>query len=68
MPLKKQVLTQEHNRNAGWKFYIWPVCTTAVGIVVFWLWFPDTRGLALEEIAKLFGVCTPLIPLLSHNR
>lgn len=26
-----------------------------IGSVVLWIFFPDTRGMALEEIAALFG-------------
>lgn len=41
--------------NAGWKYflaYIIPGCLTAIGI---WLYFPDTWGVPLEEIAAMFG-------------
>ena len=41
--------------NIGWKFYlcfIIPGVVTAIGI---FLYFPDTKGLALEEVAALFG-------------
>lgn len=39
----------------GWKFYlcfIIPGIFTAIGIFCY---FPDTKGLALEEVAALFG-------------
>lgn len=41
--------------NIGWKFYL---CFIVPGTVfVCWLlyWYPDTRGLPLEEIAGIFG-------------
>lgn len=42
--------------NASWKYflaYIIPGCLAAIGI---WLFFPDTWGMPLEEIAMIFGV------------
>ncbi|KIW18898.1 hypothetical protein PV08_03187 [Exophiala spinifera] len=42
-------------KTIGWKFYlcfIIPGCLCAVGIL---LYFPDTLGLPLEEIAAIFG-------------
>lgn len=41
--------------NAGWKYflaYIIPGCLTVIGI---WMYFPDTWGVPLEEIAEMFG-------------
>jgi hypothetical protein len=32
------------------------ICLCAVGIVTILVWFPDTRRVPLEEVAKLFGV------------
>jgi MFS family permease len=39
----------------GWKYYIVFVVTNIVAGVVFLVFFPETKGLSLEEMAILFG-------------
>ncbi|KAK5676907.1 hypothetical protein LTS10_010671 [Elasticomyces elasticus] len=41
--------------NVGWKFYLVMVIVTFVNIFIFAIFFPETKGLALEEIAARFG-------------
>jgi sugar porter (SP) family MFS transporter len=41
--------------NIGWKFYLCFIIPSFVVAPVIWIWFPDTLGLPLEEIAALFG-------------
>ncbi|OQV08598.1 hypothetical protein CLAIMM_12843 [Cladophialophora immunda] len=38
----------------GWKYYLVFVAILAVGNVVSWLFFPETKGFALEEVAEIF--------------
>lgn len=39
----------------GWRYYILFAVLSSVMVVIFIFFFPETKGLALEEIAKLFG-------------
>jgi hypothetical protein len=39
----------------GWKFYLCFIIPGTIGGVVMWVWFPDTLGRPLEEIAEVFG-------------
>lgn len=39
----------------GWKFYLVFIIPGTIGAIVMWIWFPDTNGMPLEEIAALFG-------------
>lgn len=39
----------------GWKFYLVFIIPGTIGGLIVFLWFPDTNGLPLEEIAALFG-------------
>ncbi|SCO91365.1 related to sugar transporter [Fusarium oxysporum] len=39
----------------GWKYYLVFVFVPLSGVFVIWRWFPETKGLSLEEIAALFG-------------
>ncbi|KAF2018528.1 general substrate transporter [Aaosphaeria arxii CBS 175.79] len=41
--------------NIGWKFYLAFIVPGTIGSVVMWLFFPDTLGLPLEEVAAIFG-------------
>ncbi|KEF63824.1 uncharacterized protein A1O9_01802 [Exophiala aquamarina CBS 119918] len=41
--------------NIQWRYYIIFVCLTAVNVVIFYFWCPETKGLSLEEINALFG-------------
>ncbi|KAG2188704.1 hypothetical protein INT44_003843 [Umbelopsis vinacea] len=38
----------------GWKYYIVYCCVIAVEIVVVYFYFPETKGLSLEEISVIF--------------
>ena len=39
----------------GWKFYLAFIIPGTLGAIVMWLYFPDTLGRPLEEIAAIFG-------------
>ncbi|KAF4963726.1 hypothetical protein FSARC_8274 [Fusarium sarcochroum] len=39
----------------GWRFYLIMMAFTIICAVIFALYFPETKGLTLEEIASLFG-------------
>jgi MFS family permease len=41
--------------NIGWKYYIVFIVTNILAGVVFLVFFPETKGLSLEEMAILFG-------------
>ncbi|KIW49678.1 hypothetical protein PV05_11332 [Exophiala xenobiotica] len=41
--------------NIGWKFYLAFIIPGSIGGVVIWIFFPDTRGMPLEEVAAIFG-------------
>ncbi|KAK5444215.1 hypothetical protein LTS15_010568 [Exophiala xenobiotica] len=41
--------------NIGWKYYIFFIIQAAIGGVGAIIWFPNTLGKPLEEIAVLFG-------------
>jgi MFS family permease len=47
--------------HVGYKYYSLFICTNAVGAVVVFLMFPETKGKSLEEIGAIFGdeVITP---------
>jgi hypothetical protein len=39
----------------GWRFYLVFICITFVGGIVYYFILPETKGVPLEEIAKIFG-------------
>ncbi|KAK5051910.1 hypothetical protein LTR84_002713 [Exophiala bonariae] len=39
----------------GWKFYICFFVPGLIAATIIWFYFPDTLGIPLEEIARLFG-------------
>jgi hypothetical protein len=41
--------------NVGWKFYLPFIIPGSILGVVMWIYYPDTKGLPLEEIAAIFG-------------
>ena len=41
--------------NIGWRFFLIFIILSAVGAVVIWLYYPNTQGKTLEEIATFFG-------------
>jgi len=58
--LSIHMLTQRNSaptafEKIGWKFYLCFIIPGTIGAVVMWIWFPDTNGLPLEEVAALFG-------------
>ncbi|TFK45873.1 general substrate transporter [Heliocybe sulcata] len=42
-------------KNIGWKFYILFVCLNAFDFIVILLFFPETKGKTLEDMAVVFG-------------
>lgn len=42
-------------QNVGWKFYLVMLITTFLNIFVVAFYFPETKGLPLEEVALKFG-------------
>ncbi|KAK7885435.1 hypothetical protein LTR67_010228 [Exophiala xenobiotica] len=42
-------------KNIKWGYYIIFIALNFVTIIVVWLFFPNTRSLALEEVAAIFG-------------
>ncbi|TKA76547.1 hypothetical protein B0A49_01803 [Cryomyces minteri] len=41
--------------NIGWKFYLCFIIPGCISAVIIWLYFPDTWGVPLEEVAAMFG-------------
>jgi hypothetical protein len=41
--------------NIGWKFYLCLVIPSFFLAIIMWVFYPDTRGKPLEEIAAIFG-------------
>ncbi|KIW29427.1 uncharacterized protein PV07_05242 [Cladophialophora immunda] len=41
--------------DIGWKFYLCFIIPTSLFGIALWLFFPDTLGVPLEEIARIFG-------------
>lgn len=41
--------------SIGWRFYLCFICPGTIGAIWMFFWFPDTRGLPLEEVADIFG-------------
>jgi hypothetical protein len=39
----------------AWKFYLCFIIPGTIGGVCMWIFWPDTKGLPLEEIAAIFG-------------
>jgi hypothetical protein len=42
-------------RKIGWKFYLCFIIPGTIGGFIMFFFFPDTKGLPLEEIAAIFG-------------
>ena len=58
--LSSHLLTKSNSaptafEKIGWKFYLCFIIPGTIGAVAMWIWFPDTNGLPLEEVAALFG-------------
>ncbi|EIW82727.1 general substrate transporter [Coniophora puteana RWD-64-598 SS2] len=41
--------------NIQWRYYIMFICLTLLDIIIIWTYFPETKGLSLEEINARFG-------------
>ena len=41
--------------NIGWKFYLVFIILSGLGFFFVWAFLPETKGIPLEEMAKLFG-------------
>ncbi|EXJ82873.1 hypothetical protein A1O3_06689 [Capronia epimyces CBS 606.96] len=41
--------------NIGWKYYLVFVACDVVSFITLYIWMPETTGLTLEEMGKLFG-------------
>lgn len=41
--------------NIGWKFYLCFIIPAYIFAIICWFFYPNTKGLALEEIAAIFG-------------
>jgi len=39
----------------GWKYYLLFIILTTINIPLVWYFFPETKGLSLEEIGLQFG-------------
>ncbi|KAJ9614434.1 hypothetical protein H2200_002570 [Cladophialophora chaetospira] len=42
-------------RNIGWKFFLLFIAITFCGILYVYFFVPETKGIALEELAEIFG-------------
>ena len=42
-------------QNVGWKFYLVMLITTFLNVFIIAFYFPETKGLPLEEVALKFG-------------
>ncbi|KAH8697583.1 general substrate transporter [Talaromyces proteolyticus] len=41
--------------QVGWKYYLLFIILSAINIPIIWTLFPETKGLALEEVGEKFG-------------
>ena len=41
--------------NIGWKYYLCFIIPSSIAAVLILVYWPDTNGLPLEEIARIFG-------------
>lgn len=41
--------------EVGWKYYLSFIILSVINMPLMWLYFPETNGLALEEIGEKFG-------------
>jgi hypothetical protein len=53
--------------NISWKYYILFICLNALDFVVIALFFPETKGKTLEEMAEVFGDEVDLQAIRDHS-
>ena len=41
--------------NIKWRFYLVFIVITALGSMIMWFVLPETKGIPLEEMARIFG-------------
>ncbi|OAG33838.1 hypothetical protein AYO21_12057 [Fonsecaea monophora] len=41
--------------QVGWKYYLLFIVLSTINLPLIWYFFPETRGLALEEVGEIFG-------------
>lgn len=42
-------------QRVSWRYFLVFVISIALFLVGFWFWFPETSGIPLEEVARVFG-------------
>ncbi len=41
--------------EVGWKYFLLFIVLTLLNVIFIWWYFPETKGLSLEEIGEVFG-------------
>lgn len=44
-----------HRSTIGWKFYLCFIIPGSLGAAIMYFFFPNTKGMPLEEVAAIFG-------------
>ncbi|KIW92405.1 uncharacterized protein Z519_07389 [Cladophialophora bantiana CBS 173.52] len=47
--------SDDHIMNIGWRFYLCFIILSLLFAIICFCFFPNSRGLAIEEMAVLFG-------------
>ena len=53
--LHHQLTIRQAFANIGWRFYLVFIIISGIGTVCVYFFIPETKGIPLEEMAKLFG-------------